>query len=246
MGTDPRAVLFLLSLAAHGGFALAVGRIERPTRREFVPVTIRAARRAQPAPPPLPPPPAPVAAAASAPTPAASPRAPRTSAPARSAPARAARAGPASPAAPSAAPGPGGPDFGLSLTGGVGAVAVGSGGGGGGGGAEPAQSAARSPSPRETSDEPACDEAPRRARPVELDEPTFPDAAREAGIEGRVRVEITVDEQGRVAGTRVLQSLGYGCDEAALAVARAARFEPATRCGRPVRSTVTVGIRFVP
>jgi protein TonB len=42
----------------------------------------------------------------------------------------------------------------------------------------------------------------------------------------------------------VLASLDPGLDEAALVAARAARFEPATRCGEPVDATFTVSIRF--
>ena len=79
---------------------------------------------------------------------------------------------------------------------------------------------------------------------VDMPEPEYPDAAREANIEGRVRVELTLDATGRVTGARVLQGLGHGLDEAALDAARGARFEPATRCGRAVATTFTLGVRF--
>jgi protein TonB len=57
-------------------------------------------------------------------------------------------------------------------------------------------------------------------------------------------VELSLDDAGRVTGARVLQGLGHGLDEAALAAARGARFEPATRCGRPVATTFTLAVRF--
>jgi len=57
-------------------------------------------------------------------------------------------------------------------------------------------------------------------------------------------VELTVDETGRVVEVRVLQGLGYGLDEAALAAARSATFEPALRCGKPSRATFTISMRF--
>ncbi|MCU0683483.1 MAG: TonB family protein [Polyangiaceae bacterium] len=59
-----------------------------------------------------------------------------------------------------------------------------------------------------------------------------------------MRVELSVDERGRITSARVLQGLGHGLDEAALEAARRARFEPATRCGKAVAATFVVGMRF--
>lgn len=63
-------------------------------------------------------------------------------------------------------------------------------------------------------------------------------------IEGRVRLSIELDDEGRVTDATVLSSLGHGLDEAALDAVRNARFEPATHCGRPVRTTFVLGVRF--
>ena len=49
---------------------------------------------------------------------------------------------------------------------------------------------------------------------------------------------------GRVIDVKVLQGLGHGLDEAALSAARGASFTPAQRCGRPVRATFTIAMRF--
>jgi periplasmic protein TonB len=68
--------------------------------------------------------------------------------------------------------------------------------------------------------------------------------ARQAEIEGLVRVEVTVDEGGRVIAARVLSGLGYGLDEAALDAAKKCVFEPATLCGKPVVGTAIVAQRF--
>ncbi|NOU30175.1 MAG: energy transducer TonB [Polyangiaceae bacterium] len=89
-----------------------------------------------------------------------------------------------------------------------------------------------------------CDEPPGKPKALAVPQPAYTDAARAAGISGRVRVEITVDERGHVARVRVLEGLGYGLDEAALASARAATFDPAMRCGKPVSATFTVAMRF--
>lgn len=43
----------------------------------------------------------------------------------------------------------------------------------------------------------------------------MPGAAGSAGISGSVNLEITIGRNGKVAGVKVLQSLGYGCDEEA-------------------------------
>ncbi len=82
---------------------------------------------------------------------------------------------------------------------------------------------------------------PKRKIPVA---PKYTMQARQAEIEGVVRVEVTVDETGHVLNARVLSGLGYGLDEAALAAAKATVFEPATRCGKPVVGTAVLPFRF--
>jgi periplasmic protein TonB len=76
--------------------------------------------------------------------------------------------------------------------------------------------------------------------------PVYSEDARLAGISGKVRVEITVDEHGRVVRVRVIQGLGHGLDEAALVAARAMTFEAAARCGRPTSATFNVSFKFAP
>ena len=89
-----------------------------------------------------------------------------------------------------------------------------------------------------------CQEAAAKPKLVNLPQPAYTEAARASGIEGKVRLSITVDATGQVANVQVLQSLGHGLDEAALAAARVARFEAAVRCGKPASSTFTVSMRF--
>ena len=140
------------------------------------------------------------------------------------------------------------PDFGLELSGGTG-------GGNGlampkGGDARPAKAAPSAvqktfekaaPAPKPAD---ACDEPPAKPKLLNLPQPAYTDAARAAGIEGKIRVQLTVDETGKVIDAKALTSLGHGLDEAALAAARAATFEAAVRCGKPSRSTFTIAIRF--
>ncbi|GMV42381.1 MAG: hypothetical protein AMXMBFR64_40970 [Myxococcales bacterium] len=100
------------------------------------------------------------------------------------------------------------------------------------------------PAPKKKKKETGCDEPASKPRPLSIPQPRFPEAARAAGVQGKVRVELTVGAEGRVVKARVLQGLGHGLDEAALAAAREGRFEPAMQCGKPVPSTFVIAIRF--
>jgi protein TonB len=90
-----------------------------------------------------------------------------------------------------------------------------------------------------------CTESVVKARPLSLVRPSYTDDARRARIEGRVRIELAVNDQGLVTAARVLDSLGHGLDEAALAAARALRFSPATQCKRAVAAPFVIAMRFV-
>lgn len=89
-----------------------------------------------------------------------------------------------------------------------------------------------------------CQEGPAKPKLISLPKPNYTSLARQNSIEGKVRVSITVNEQGQVVGAAVLSSLGYGLDEAALEAARSAQFEAAVRCGKSVQSTFTIAMRF--
>jgi protein TonB len=53
-----------------------------------------------------------------------------------------------------------------------------------------------------------------------------------------------VDKSGTVVRARVIEGLGHGLDEAALAAAKAAKFQAALECGKPVESTFVISVRF--
>lgn len=91
---------------------------------------------------------------------------------------------------------------------------------------------------------PTCAEAATKAKPKKVVPPSYTTEAQQAEIEGRVRLEVVVDEAGRITAAKVLRGLGYGLDEAALAAAKEMVFEPARRCGKPVASTLTFNMRF--
>ncbi|MEM1216719.1 MAG: energy transducer TonB [Bacteroidota bacterium] len=77
----------------------------------------------------------------------------------------------------------------------------------------------------------------------------YPDSAKQAGIEGVVVVQYIVEKNGSVSSERIVKSLGYGCDEAALNVIRSMRakgikYYPGPSRGRPVRVTFNLPVRF--
>lgn len=226
-----RFLLISVSVGFHAGLALLLGEVRVDKARAATPIEI--AEVAAPAPPP--PPPEPVKVEPEPPAP--EPERRRVSPPPA---AKVAAPEPEAPAAPSF---DSVPDFGLALEGAV----------GGGGVAVPVRRPelaappprvvkALAPPVQKAAD--ACSEPASKPKPVSVPQPVYTEAARAASIEGRVRVELTVDEAGRVIEVKVLQGLGYGLDEAALSAARSASFTPAQRCGRPVRATFTIAMRF--
>lgn len=89
-----------------------------------------------------------------------------------------------------------------------------------------------------------CTEKPTRPKPITMVGADYPERAREAEVEGVVRVTVQINERGEVTGARVARGLGFGLDEAAVAAARQWTFEPALRCGKPTATSVTLGMRF--
>lgn len=74
--------------------------------------------------------------------------------------------------------------------------------------------------------------------------PSYPVNAREQGVEADAKVEIVVDETGRVIESRSLTSAGYGFDEAALAALRDYRFSPARVGDQIVRVRMPWSVEF--
>jgi TonB family protein len=76
----------------------------------------------------------------------------------------------------------------------------------------------------------------RPALPVVFPDPMISRSDLPAGVEGTEVVEVTIDRQGNVTETRVLQSLGSSVDEKVLAAVRSWRFTPATVDGMAIAS----------
>lgn len=73
---------------------------------------------------------------------------------------------------------------------------------------------------------------------------SYPEVARQAGIEGRVYVQFVVDEEGKVQQPRVVRGIGGGCDKEAIRVISQARFKPGLQRGYPVKVRYSMPIVF--
>ncbi len=82
------------------------------------------------------------------------------------------------------------------------------------------------------------------ALPIVFPEPLISKSDIPAGVEGDVIVEVTIDAQGNVVGTKVLASLNYGIEEKVLAALQNWRFKPATMDGVPVPSQHNVYFHY--
>ncbi|MEJ7603351.1 MAG: energy transducer TonB, partial [Kofleriaceae bacterium] len=90
--------------------------------------------------------------------------------------------------------------------------------------------------------------APAVTRPPKLLQavaPEYPKAALDAGKTAKVKVRIQIDATGIVTKVEVLEKVGDGFDEAAVAAAMQYVFEPAEIDGKPGAIGVETTINFV-
>lgn len=80
--------------------------------------------------------------------------------------------------------------------------------------------------------------------PVKIVQPTYPEIARRAGMEGTVVLSLLVDKQGRVKKAKVLNSNGDVFNEAAIQAGLRWVFTPAMMNSGPVAVWASVPFRF--
>ena len=74
----------------------------------------------------------------------------------------------------------------------------------------------------------------------------YPEVSRRNNEEGRPVVKICVNAAGKIESVEIASPSGHPLlDEAALKVAKAFRFKPATSEGKPVTSCPTLPVKFV-
>jgi TonB family protein len=80
---------------------------------------------------------------------------------------------------------------------------------------------------------------------LEAAAPEYPQAAAAQGLEAQVKVRIRIEADGSVSQAEVVEAVGNGFDEAAVAAARQYRFKPAEWDGVPGPIVVETVIHFV-
>ncbi len=241
-----RAWIFGGSVALHAAAGVAAVLIPKPERAETAAIELADIKKLKKEPPKPPPPPPPPPAQEKPKPP---PPPPRAQAQAKISP-----DAPKADAPPPMAMGADGfADFGnigLGNGGGGEGIAIAAPAGGGAAGTGAAAAAPKATATRKTVQQLApaaadvCNDPPVRPKRKVPVPPKYTMQARQAEIEGIVRVEVTVDETGRVISARVVSGLGYGLDESAITAAKASVFEPASRCGKPIVGTIVLPFRF--
>ncbi len=82
------------------------------------------------------------------------------------------------------------------------------------------------------------------AFPVVYPDPPVSRADLPVGVQGDVIVEVTIDSQGNVVETRLIQGIGYGIEQKVLTVLQRWRFHPATRDGVTIASQHIVHFHY--
>jgi protein TonB len=82
--------------------------------------------------------------------------------------------------------------------------------------------------------------------PVRQVKPAYTAAAMEAGIEGKVVLDVVVLDDGKVGDVKISESLDmeYGLDAQAVEATKQWLFKPGTKDGKPVAVRVTMEMRF--
>jgi protein TonB len=89
----------------------------------------------------------------------------------------------------------------------------------------------------------AYEEAPTQ---IEMVQPTYPEMARQAGVEGVVWVKALVDKEGKVRDVIIVKSSGAnaGFEDAAIDAAKKTTWKPAISNGQPVAVWIAYKIEF--
>jgi TonB family protein len=82
------------------------------------------------------------------------------------------------------------------------------------------------------------------AYPVVYPDPPVDRAELPRDLQGDVVIEVTIDSQGNVVETKIVQAIGHGIDEKIAATLRRWHYQPATLDGTPVASRHDVHFHF--
>jgi TonB family protein len=79
---------------------------------------------------------------------------------------------------------------------------------------------------------------------MQKSEPAYTEEARQAGVDGTVRVSLVVDPEGKPTDLKVTRPIGFGLDEAALRTAAEWKFKPGMKDGVAVPVQTTIELNF--
>jgi TonB family protein len=74
----------------------------------------------------------------------------------------------------------------------------------------------------------------------------YPSEARNNEITGTVKVQAFIDEFGEVMEAKVVEGIGFGCDDVARNAIYYAKFKPGLQKGKPVKTMLIIPIEFKP
>ena len=104
------------------------------------------------------------------------------------------------------------------------------------------------PNPSDLGDPPRVSSVPLDdvvpARLIHKEEPEYSEEARKAKWQGTVTLHADIDEAGNVTDVHLVNALGLGLDEKAIAVVKKWKFKPAEKDGKPVASQASVDVTF--
>jgi TonB family protein len=83
-----------------------------------------------------------------------------------------------------------------------------------------------------------------KPRAIYAPNPPYSDKGRKAKVQGTMLLAVTVTASGDVADVKVVNSLGSGLDESAIATVRTWKFKPGTEDGTPVKCEINIEVSF--
>jgi protein TonB len=92
-------------------------------------------------------------------------------------------------------------------------------------------------------EEAPCAEEPSKPEPLFKQEIEYTAAARAEGVEGRLKLRLTIGADGAVTKVDVVESVAPELDASAVAAAKQWRFKPALACGKPIAGGTYVLVR---
>lgn len=81
-------------------------------------------------------------------------------------------------------------------------------------------------------------------RVIEKTDPEYSEEARAVGLQGTITLSVILDKNGTPRDVRVIDPIGLGLDEKAIAAVSQWRFTPGMKDGQPVAVMVTIEVNF--